>query len=240
MSRSGRPRGGARRVRAERGPARRAAGVLPARSGRPSSGPGRSDRRRACGGVRTPSPGALPGRGLPGGGGRRLPGPARRGVGAGKPGPPVLVAHALGPLGRRPVPADLRHVDEAQRHLVRHRRLQHLREGPRGGGHAWPSGPTARSSGSWGRRPRSMPATTRAPPGRGAHLLAERRQGRRPLRGLLQRKLGQPRRTQERAWTGRLQPDHDGKRDERNGPRLPPWFQPRKVWEPVQHRRRPH
>ena len=167
MSRSGCPRGGARRVRAERGPARRAAGVLPARSGRPSSGPGRSDRRRACGGVRAPSPGALPGRGLPGGGGRRPPGPARRGVGAGQFGPPVLVSHTLGPVGRRPVPADIRHVDAAAtpRRPTSRSTTPSCRTARRRG--TRPSGATARSSGWWGRRPRSMPATTRAPPGPG-------------------------------------------------------------------------
>ena len=198
MSRSGRPRGGARRVRAERGPARRAAGVLPARSGRPSSGPGRSDRRGACGGVRAPSPGALPGRGLPGGGGRRLPGPARRGVGSGKPGLPFLVAHALRPLGRRQVPADLRHVDDAQRPLVQHRRLQHLREGPRGGGaRGHPTLQLAVPGGGVDGRGR-CPRQRQHHRDRGADLLAERRHCRQQLCGFLRRGLEQRGEPEER------------------------------------------
>ena len=189
MSRSGCPRGGARRVRAERGPARRAAGVLPARSGRPCSGPGRSDRRRACGAVRAPSPGALPGRGLPGGCDRRPPGPARRGVGAGNPGRPVLVPHALGPRS-----------DGDQFRLIfvtsgtatpprptSRSTTPSCRSKPRRG--TWPSGPYS----SQFRVVGSTAAVdardnTKHHRDRGADLLAERQQGRRQLRGLLRRR----------------------------------------------------
>ena len=192
MSRSGCPRGGARRVRAERGPARRAAGVLPARSGRPCSGPGRSDRRRACGGVRAPSPGALPGHGLPGGCGRRPPGPARRGVGAGKPGSPVLVAQALGPLGRRPVPADIPHVGDPARppHPTSATTTPSCRNLVAAGHMAIRAYSDAIPGGGVDGRGR-CPRQHQHHRDRGAHLLAERRQGRQQLCGLLRRQLEQ-------------------------------------------------
>ena len=103
--------------------------------------------------------------GLPGAGGRRPPGPAAAESGSER-GPLVLVPHALGPRGRRPVPADIRVIDDSRRHVVRHGGLQHLRAGPRGGG-ARGHPELQLGSGWWGPPPQSMPATTPRSPGPG-------------------------------------------------------------------------
>ena len=60
------------------------------------------------------------------------------------------------------------------------------------------SGPTARASGRSAALPPSTLATTPAPPARASHLLAQRRQGRRRLRGFLRPVLGRRGQRQER------------------------------------------
>ena len=79
----------------------------------------------------------------------------------------------------------------AQRHVVEHRGLQHLRAGPRGGGaHEHPALQLAVPGGGVDGRGR-CPRQHEHHRDRGADLLAERRQGRRQLRGLLRRQLEQ-------------------------------------------------
>ena len=103
---------------------------------------------------------------------------------------------------RRQVPAAVPLLHQAQRLVHRYRGLQHLHPDPRRGRPHRHPGPTARASGWSAAPPPSTPATTPPPPtprrqGR-AHLLAQRRQGRRPVRGFLRRVLGRRGQRQER------------------------------------------
>ena len=149
--------------------------------------------RRACAGVRPPSPCALPGGGLPGGWRPPPCWPCRRSIGAAQN--EVRSTWALTPSGlsdgdkfRLIFITSTRRTANATSSDIE--RLQHLRAGARcGGAHADPALQLAVPGGGVHRRDR-CPRQHGHHRDRGADLLAERQQGRRQLRGLLQRQLG--------------------------------------------------
>ena len=172
--------------------ARPAARDFPVLTGAPPpSRPACSDRRRTCAGVHAPSLWALPGSGLPDAGGCRFAGRAHRCRRQAQN--EVRSTWALTPSGL---------ADGDQFRLIFITSTGATPRRPTSGS-TTPSCRTRRRRGTCGH-----PALQLAVPGggvhprgrcprqhghhrdRGAHLLAERQQGRRQLRGLLRRKLG--------------------------------------------------
>ena len=154
---------------------------------------------------------------------RRTRRPARRLTGRLRPdrGPRHLEPHPHRARRRRQLPAAVRSVNRHRCHLRRHRRVQHLCSGP---GRRGPCGhpglqPHLRDSRQH-RSGRCQGQHRYHGHGR-SHLLAERRQGRRRLRGLLQRGLGRGGHGTQRDRSDGYHHQHlgglDGQRSKRDG-----------------------